>query len=78
MYSPLLLLFVSNLRPVPPVISIVTFAPSIGWPFSSVTTPLTIPVDCANAGTEKPSEATSARTNSQDGRPLIRRTILSS
>ena len=35
----------------PPFISIDTFAPSIGWPLSSVTTPLTIPVDCANAGT---------------------------
>ena len=50
MNSPFLFVFVSNWRPVPPVISIVTFAPSTGWPLSSLTTPLTMPVDCASAG----------------------------
>src|SRR6185295_6958177 len=50
MNSPFLFDFVSNLRLVPSAISMVTLAPSTASPFTSFTTPLTIPVDCAAAG----------------------------
>src|SRR5438309_10286583 len=62
-YSPLLLVFISYLRPVSWLVSWTT-APVIGFPSRSLHTPFTVPVDWAKAGVvhNAAASATSIRT----------------
>src|SRR5262245_23849585 len=52
-----------------------TLAFSTGWPLASSTTPLTMPVDCAVAGSASASATAVAHAASHNCRRLNRRTI---
>src|SRR5919201_708130 len=75
MNSPFLFDFVSKWRFVPSVMSIMTLAPSTGCPCTSLTTPLTIPVDCAAAGCAIVTATSTAHPASHGSRPFNRRTM---
>src|SRR5215813_8158073 len=78
MNSPFLFDLVSNFRAVPSDISIVTLAPSTGFPCMSLTTPLTMPVDCAAAGSAIAHASRTTHPISHGSGPLIRRIMDSS